>query len=160
LTRHRSVRRVTTTALLLVAGVAACTRAAPGGAIAPMSGKRVESDRGMVAASHPDAAAAGAAILAQGGNAIDAFAATAFALSVTDVSQTGLGGGGALTYYNARSRTVEHLSRFIRARVRTNAGGVPIPRGSVARGARPRRRGWWPAFSRRTRSGASSHGRK
>ncbi|MDQ8158437.1 MAG: gamma-glutamyltransferase [Gemmatimonadota bacterium] len=115
LTRHRSVRRVTTTALLLVAGVAACTRAAPGGAIAPMSGKRVESDRGMVAASHPDAAAAGAAILAQGGNAIDAFAATAFALSVTDVSQTGLGGGGALTYYNARSRTVEHLSFYPRA---------------------------------------------
>ena len=80
-----------------------------------MSGKRVESDRGMVAASHPDAAAAGATILAQGGNAVDAFAATAFALSVTDVSQTGLGGGGALTFFNAKTKTVEHLSFYPRA---------------------------------------------
>ena len=80
-----------------------------------MSGKRVESDRGMVAASHPDAAAAGAAMLAQGGNAVDAFAAAAFALSVTDVSQTGLGGGGALTFFNAKTRTVEHLSFYPRA---------------------------------------------
>ena len=69
----------------------------------------------MVAASHPDAAAAGATILAQGGNAVDAFAATAFALSVTDVSQTGLGGGGALTFYDATTKTVEHVSFYPRA---------------------------------------------
>jgi gamma-glutamyltranspeptidase/glutathione hydrolase len=50
-----------------------------------------------------------------GGNAIDAFAATAFALSVTDVSQTGLGGGGALTFYDARTRRVEHLSFYPRS---------------------------------------------
>ncbi len=77
-----------------------------------MAGKRVESRAGMVAASHPDAAAAGVEILRQGGNAIDAFAATAFALSVTDVSQTGLGGGGAMTYYNARTQRAEHLSFY------------------------------------------------
>jgi gamma-glutamyltranspeptidase/glutathione hydrolase len=46
---------------------------------------------------------------------MDAFAAAAFALSVTDVSQTGLGGGGALTFYNAKTRTVEHLSFYPRA---------------------------------------------
>lgn len=69
----------------------------------------------MVAASHPDAASAGAEILRQGGNAIDAFAATAFALSVTDVSQTGLGGGGAMTYYDARARRAEHLSFYPRS---------------------------------------------
>jgi gamma-glutamyltranspeptidase/glutathione hydrolase len=79
-----------------------------------MSGKRVEGDRGMVAASHPDAAAAGASVLAQGGNAVDAYVATAFALSVTDVSQTGLGGGGAMTFYNAATRAVEHLSFYPR----------------------------------------------
>ena len=91
-----------------------CARPSTPSVVAPMAGKRVEGDRGMVAASHPDAAAAGATVLAQGGNAIDAFVATAFALSVTDVSQTGLGGGGAMTYYNAASRTVEHLSFYPR----------------------------------------------
>ncbi len=113
---HFFARAVTSVTLMLSAGTATgCTRAPASSAVAPMSGKRVESDRGMVAASHPDAAAAGAAILAQGGNAIDAFAATAFALSVTDVSQTGLGGGGAMTYYNGKTRTVEHLSFYPRS---------------------------------------------
>ncbi len=67
-----------------------------------------------MAASHPDAAAAGAEVLRAGGNAVDGFVATAFALGVTDVSQTGLGGGGAMTYYNAATRTVEHLSFYPR----------------------------------------------
>jgi gamma-glutamyltranspeptidase / glutathione hydrolase len=92
----------------------ACTRTSTVPMASPMAGKRVEGDRGMVAASHPDAAASGAAILAQGGNAIDAYVATAFALSVTDVSQTGLGGGGAMTYYDAAARRVEHLSFYPR----------------------------------------------
>lgn len=92
----------------------ACTRSSGSAVAAPMAAKRVEGDRGMVAASHPDAAAAGAAVLAQGGNAVDGYVATAFALSVTDVSQTGLGGGGAMTFYDARSGTVEHLSFYPR----------------------------------------------
>jgi gamma-glutamyltranspeptidase / glutathione hydrolase len=103
-------------------------------AVAPMSGKRVESDRGMVAASHPDAAAAGAAMLAQGGNAVDAFAATAFALSVTDVSQTGLGGGGAMTFFNAKTKTVEHLSFYPRA-----GEDAAWARADTSRGRRPGR---------------------
>lgn len=112
---HHSARTALSIALLIPATmVMGCQRPAAS-PVAPMSGKRVESDRGMVAASHPDAAAAGAAILAQGGNAVDAFAAAAFALSVTDVSQTGLGGGGALTFFNAKTRTVEHLSFYPRA---------------------------------------------
>jgi len=97
---------------LLLAG---CARSAAPTVASPMSGKRVEGARGMVSASHPDAAAAGAEILRLGGNAIDAFAATAFALSVTDVSQTGLGGGGALTYYQANTRRAEHLSFYPRS---------------------------------------------
>lgn len=96
---------------LLLSG---CTRPSGAPVAAPMAAKRVEGDRGMVAASHPDAAAAGAAVLAQGGNAVDGYVATAFALSVTDVSQTGLGGGGAMTFYDARTRTVEHLSFYPR----------------------------------------------
>ncbi len=111
---HRSARSAAITALLLTGTVVTGCQRPSATAVAPMSGKRVESDRGMVAASHPDAAAAGAAILAQGGNAVDAFAATAFALSVTDVSQTGLGGGGAMTFFNAKTKTVEHVSFYPR----------------------------------------------
>ena len=115
LAHHRSIRIAVPVLMLIMSGlVTGCLRPSAA-AVAPMSGKRVESDRGMVAASHPDAAAAGATMLAQGGNAVDAFAATAFALSVTDVSQTGLGGGGALTFYNAKSKSVEHLSFYPRA---------------------------------------------
>lgn len=102
------------TALLASLALVACGRAPVAGIVSPAAGKRVEGTKGMVAASHPDAAAAGATVLQQGGNAIDGFVATAFALSVTDVSQTGLGGGGAMTYYDAATKRTEHLSFYPR----------------------------------------------
>ncbi|HRQ78127.1 MAG TPA: gamma-glutamyltransferase, partial [Gemmatimonadaceae bacterium] len=74
-----------------------------------MLGKRVVGERGMVSASQPDAAAAGAEMLRRGGNAMDAAVAAAFALSVTDISQTGLGGGGALVWYGASERRSDYL---------------------------------------------------
>lgn len=95
--------------------LAGCARSVPPTAVAPGFGKRVEGDRGMVAASHPDAVAAGVEALRLGGNAVDAAVATAFALSVTDVSQTGLGGGGAFTFYNAKTRRAEHLLFYPRS---------------------------------------------
>ena len=107
-------RRVLSLALCAGALTTACAKPAGEGAVSPMAGKRVEGRSGMVSASHPDAAAAGDEVLRQGGNAIDAFVATAFALSVTDVSQTGLGGGGAMTYYDAKQKRVEHLSFYPR----------------------------------------------
>lgn len=101
---------------LLVLFAMGCSRGgSTSPAVAPMFGKRVEGSRGMVAASHPDAAAAGAEALRLGGNAVDAAVATGFALSVVDVSQTGLGGGGALTFYDAKSKRAEHLSFYPRA---------------------------------------------
>ncbi|MFZ0660556.1 MAG: gamma-glutamyltransferase, partial [Candidatus Binataceae bacterium] len=48
----------------------------------------------MVVAETPEAAAAGVAILKQGGNAIDAAAAASLATGVTHAASCGIGGGG------------------------------------------------------------------
>jgi len=51
------------------------------------------SQNGMVTAQHPEAARIGARVLEQGGNAIDAAVATAFAIGVLLPLSNGIGGG-------------------------------------------------------------------
>jgi gamma-glutamyltranspeptidase/glutathione hydrolase len=65
--------------------------------------------RYAVAADHPEASAAGASLLAQGGNAADAAAATMLALGVVSPSASGLGGGGFALYYRASDKTLTVL---------------------------------------------------
>jgi len=61
-------------------------------------------DTGMVVAAEPRAAAAGAAMLKQDGNAFDAAAATALALGVVEPGSSGIGGGGFFLLYIAKER--------------------------------------------------------
>lgn len=102
--------------LLVALLVTGCSRPpTPVSPLVPTVGKRVEGARGVVSASHPDAARAGGEILAAGGNAADAAAAVAFALAVVDPSQTGLGGGGVATIYSAATRRADVLQFYARS---------------------------------------------
>jgi gamma-glutamyltranspeptidase/glutathione hydrolase len=64
---------------------------------------------GAVASVDRDASQVGIDVLASGGNAADAAVATAAALGVTEPYSAGIGGGGFLVYYDARSHTVSTI---------------------------------------------------
>ena len=58
--------------------------------------------KGAVAAGHPLTAQAGARILAEGGNAVDACIAAGFVSWVTESPLTGPGAGGFMLVHRAR----------------------------------------------------------
>src|SRR2546430_9127305 len=57
--------------------------------------------RGLVVAEHPVGAEVGAAILARGGNAVDAAVATAFAMTVVEPFMSTIAGGGSMLVHLA-----------------------------------------------------------
>jgi gamma-glutamyltranspeptidase/glutathione hydrolase len=62
--------------------------------------------RAMVVAANPLAANAGLAVLRQGGSAADAAIAVQVVLGLVEPQSSGVGGGGFISYYDARTRQV------------------------------------------------------
>ena len=82
----------------------------------------VVSAHGMVAAGTPEAARAGAAVLAAGGNAVDAAVAVGFALGASDLAFAGLGGQAYLLVRMAdgRATAIDGSALVPRAASRTD----------------------------------------
>lgn len=125
--------------LLIVAVLAGCAApvGSPGNLEPPLSGKRVESKRGIVVTSATDASAAGLAMLDQGGNAIDAAVAASFALGVVDPSQTGLGGYAVGVAWMAKERRAEVMEAMSQAGADPAWGELDPVRAVAATGAAP-----------------------
>lgn len=81
--------------------------------------------RGAIAAGHPLTAEAGARMLQEGGNAVDACLAAAFVSWVAESPLTGPGGGGFLLVHRARDGRSRLLDFFV------TVPGEGLPRGSV-----------------------------
>jgi gamma-glutamyltranspeptidase / glutathione hydrolase len=77
--------------------------------------------KGMVTSAHPLATAAGMTVLNQGGNAVDAAAAVALAISVVEPFSAGIGGGGFLLYRPASTGHVKALDFRERAPLKATA---------------------------------------
>ena len=69
--------------------------------------------RGAVAAGHRLTAEAGARVLAEGGNAVDACIAAAFASWVAESPLTGPGGGGFIVVHRGHDRGARLLDFFV-----------------------------------------------
>jgi len=104
MTPARVVQRVVAGALLLAAGLAAQ------GADREQGRSTVISRRGIVASEHPLASQAGAQILAEGGNAVDAAIAANAVMSVVSPMMCGMGGDLFAIVYEAKTGAIHGLN--------------------------------------------------
>ena len=126
--------------LVCLALASACAPPPPPESSGPDVGKRAVAERGMVASGNGYASEAGVAMLAQGGNAVDAAVATAFALGVVEPMMSGLGAGGGAVLWHHRTRRADYVGFYNAAGAEVDTGvqalrGSATPRGVGVPGA-------------------------
>ena len=75
-------------------------------------GKRLVGEQAMVSSAHPLASEAGLKMLKEGGNAVDAAVATAFALNVVEPNMSGIGGGGSMLVWNQGKKEADYVDFY------------------------------------------------
>ncbi|MFI4987608.1 MAG: gamma-glutamyltransferase, partial [Alphaproteobacteria bacterium] len=100
----------------------------------------VASAGGIVAAQHRRAAETGAAVLAGGGDAVDAAVATSYAHGVVEPWMSGPGGGGAMVIHRAREGCCQVIDFGLKAPADLDPAHYPLSGAGVSSDLFP-----WPA---------------
>jgi gamma-glutamyltranspeptidase/glutathione hydrolase len=103
-------------------------------AVPAFAGSQAIGTRAAIATSSRIATQAGLEVLRNGGNAADAAVAVAFVLGVVEPETAGIGGGGMLAFFDARTEAVWTLD--FRENAPSDLAG-PAPRAGVAAAAVP-----------------------
>ncbi len=90
----------------------------------------INTSRGIVVTQHASASKAGAAILAQGGNAIDAAVAAGFAIGTVEPWMSGMGGGGYMVVYLAREHRSYAIEFGVKSSVTLDTENYPLTEGT------------------------------
>ena len=92
----------------------------------------VRGDRGLVSTQHYLASEAGARVLRDGGNAVDAAVAAGLALGVVEPWMSGIGGGGFMQYFDASTGRVEGVDFAMCAPIGLDPNDYPLVEGTNA----------------------------